>query len=362
MKRITLTCMALLIPILALAQPKTAGDWFTEGETQYNLGNFDQAAEAFKQGFQLETVESKKAVYLYNVGQAYRQGRKCSEAVFFYKRFLALKANDTAKPLSDAKRQEIEKFIEDLELCVKEQEKAKNRPPDDTEHQTGSGSGSDAGSNAAGSGSGSGSGSAKKTRVGEGGEEGDGGEGVTKGTKPKQAKVLSARLEGGVSAFSAGNLRWPAQGTGTFIAGYPLHPSPKLELDLGAAFAFTPVAYDNTFTGAKQTATFTEVLADVGLGYEVATKLAIRGDLGLGALAFGGIQQMGSPFTKNGAGTTGTLGMFAVRAALSADYAFTPNVFATLTPIAVSFSPAPSGLVFSSLVRLDFMVGVGYRM
>ena len=35
-------------------------DWYKEGETQYNLGNFDKAADAFKQGFALETVESKK--------------------------------------------------------------------------------------------------------------------------------------------------------------------------------------------------------------------------------------------------------------------------------------------------------------
>jgi hypothetical protein len=347
-----LVCVFVLIPILALAEPKTAGEWFTEGETQYNLGNFEQAADAFKQGFALENVEAKKAVYLYNVGQAYRQARKCSEAIFFYKRFLALKANDTAKPLPEAKRAEIEKFIEDLEQCVKEQEKAKNRPPEDTEHQTGSGSGSD----------GSGAGSAKKTRVGRGGEEGDDGEGVTKGTKSTQAKLVSARLEGGASAFSAGNLKWPVQGTGTLIAGYPLHPAPKLELDLGAALAFTPVAFDNTFTGAKQTATFTEVLADVGVGYDVIKNLAVRGDLGLGVLSFNGIQQMGSPFTKNGAGATGPLGMFALRVGVSADYAFTPNVFGTVTPFALSFSPAPSGLVFTSLVRVDFMVGVGYRM
>src|SRR5262249_45208507 len=146
--------------VLALAEPKTAGEWFTEGETQYNLGNFEKAAEAFKQGFALETVENKKAVYLYNVGQAYRQARKCQDAVFFYKRFLALKANDTVKPLSDAKKQETEKFIEDLEHCVKEQDKAKSRPPDGTiGNETGSGATSGSGAVV-----GAGSGSAK-TRV-----------------------------------------------------------------------------------------------------------------------------------------------------------------------------------------------------
>ena len=56
--------------------------------------------------------------------------------------------------------------------------------------------------------------------------------------------------------------------------------------------------------------------------------------------------------------------MFAVRVAASADYAFTPNVYGTVTPIAFSYSPAKAGLRddIKSLTRLDFMLGVGYRM
>ena len=65
---------------VALAQPKTGDDWFKEGETQYDLGNFDKAAEAFKQAFALETNEAKRPAYLYNVAQAYRQGGKCKDA------------------------------------------------------------------------------------------------------------------------------------------------------------------------------------------------------------------------------------------------------------------------------------------
>jgi hypothetical protein len=65
-----------------------------------------------------------------------------------------------------------------------------------------------------------------------------------------------------------------------------------------------------------------------------------------------------------GAPTSGALAMLAVRAAASVDYMITPNLFATLTPIAFSYSPAKAGLrpEISSLTRLDFMVGVGYRM
>jgi tetratricopeptide (TPR) repeat protein len=359
MKRITLVCVALLVPFLAFAQPQSAAEWFTEGETQYNLGNFEKAADAFKQGFALETVEGKKAVYLYNVGQAYRQAKKCQDAIFFYKRFLALKANDTAKPLTDKQKTDTEKFIADLEECVKQQDAAKNRPPDGT---IGGGSGSGSGS---GSAEGSGSGSAKPKRVGEGGEgsgSDDGDHGVTKKTPYSEPKVLSVRLLGGASSFSAGSVKVPVEGTGTLLGGYPLHVAAKSELDLGAAVAFTPIAFTNSVTMTNKTATMASLLANVGFGYDVSSKLEVRGDLGLGILFFSGIDQVGSPFTKNGAGTSGTLGMFALRVGPSVDYAFTQNVYLTVAPITFSFSPATTGLLFTSLVRLDFMAGLGYRM
>ena len=101
MKRLTLlVCASVFVPALAAAQPKTPDDWYKEGETQYNLGNFPGAVDAFKKGFELETNDSKKAAYLYNVAQAYRQAKDCGNAQFFYKRYLALKDNDTASPSS----------------------------------------------------------------------------------------------------------------------------------------------------------------------------------------------------------------------------------------------------------------------
>src|SRR3954470_12657719 len=60
----------LLVPVLAWAQPRIADEWYKEGENQYNLGNFDKAVDAFKQGFSLEPNESKKAAYLFNVAQS----------------------------------------------------------------------------------------------------------------------------------------------------------------------------------------------------------------------------------------------------------------------------------------------------
>ena len=51
-------------------------------------------------------------------------------------------------------------------------------------------------------------------------------------------------------------------------------------------------------------------------------------------------------------------------AGASADYEFTPNIVGTVTPFAFTYAPAKSGLRsdISAFTRIDFMVGVGYRM
>ena len=355
MKRmITVAGAALFAASLARAQPKTADEWDKEGETQYSLGNFDGAAESFKKAFEV----GNKPNYLYNVAQAYRQGNKCKEAQFFYKRFLDLKDNDKAKPLTPERRAEVEGFINDLEECIKRQQISSSRPPTGTsppEHGSdggsGSGSGSGSGTRVGAAGSGSGSGS----------DDDDDNTRVTK-TTAGPPKLISVRLEGGASKINTGSLDVPIQATGALIGGYPLAVMPQLTLDLGAAFTFTPVPYEVAST--SKSASFIAVLANVGASYEVIPKLSLRGDVGAGILLFSGLDVMGNPFTTGGAETSGALSMFHVRVGASADYAITPNIIATITPLAFSYSPPKEGLKddIKSITRLDFMLGLGYRM
>ena len=364
MRMRTLVCASLLVPMLALAQPKSADDWYKEGETQYNLGNFDKAADAFKQGFTIETVESKKAAYLYNVAQAYRQGGKCKDAAFFYKRYLSLKDQDPSKPLSAAKRTETEHFIADMEECAKNLEANAKKPPDSTMPPEGSGAGSATRPDTtAGTGSGSGKVVAENGDGDGSDDEGGSDTGVTQTVFPPP-KVLSARFVGGAAKISAGSLDVPIQASFGLIGGYPVLVQDKLEIDAGAAVTFTPLPYENTMTSEKKNASFTTLLADVGATYLVAPRIGLRGDLGVGVLLFGGISDAGNPFTDMGAPTSGALTMLAVRAAVSADYAITPNIYATVAPFAFTYSPPKSGLKsdIKSITRMDFMVGVGYRM
>jgi len=389
MKRILLS--ALLVPAFALAQPKSADDWYKEGETEYNLGNFEKAAEAFKQGFATEQNDSKKPAYLYNVAQSYRQGNKCKDAAFFYKRYLSLKDQDTAKPLKPEKRAEIEKLIGELEECSRTQDSIASKPPEGTTRPDGAtktgpktGGGTPTGPTGPSGPSGP-TGSTGPTggdtptggttppggktvaqaggEGGEGGEDGDSGGSVT-GSGMASPTVINARFVGGAEKLSLGSVNTNINSVFTLTAGYPVVTQMQggLVVDAGLTFAFTPVPFKNNVTGMNQTASLTSVLANGAVTYAVIPKLFVRGDVGVGALVFGGISDMGSPFTEGGAGTSGSLAMFAVRGGLSVDYAITPNLAATVTPIAVTYSPAKDGLVFSSIMRLDFMLGIGYRM
>jgi tetratricopeptide (TPR) repeat protein len=348
----TLVCGSLLVPMLALAQPKTPDDWYKEGETQYNLGNFDKAAEAFKQGFAAETVDSKKAAYLYNVAQAYRQGGKCKDAAFFYKRYLSLKDEDAGKPLSAEKRSEIEQRIAEQEECAKKLDENAQKPPSNTLPPE-TGSGSAAGSNKV---------VAQVDTTPEGSDDGEEPETPTVIPPPK---VLTARFTGGASKISAGStLNIPVKPVFTLVAGYPVYVQDKIEIDAGAAAAFSPLPYELLGTNEQKTGSLTTLLADAGATYLVTPRIGLRADAGIGILILGGVSAMNNPFTDMGAPTSGALSMLAVRGAVSADYAITPNIYATLVPFAFTYSPPKDGLRsdIKSITRMDFMVGVGYRM
>lgn len=347
--------VALLVPALASAQPRTPDEWYKEGETQFNLGNFDKAIDAFKQGFSQETSDSKKAAYLYNIAQSYRQGGDCKNALFFYKRFIVLKDSDTSKPLAPKMRKDVEDRISELEQCVAQANSISKKPPNNNLQPGGDGAnqGGDTEHKAPPPTTGS------TTKVGDG--EDDGGSVTKSGTLPLAPHVFSARVTGGGTKLSTGDIDVPVQFALALTLGYPIPIGDKLSIEAGASGTFTPVPYTVDMGGKSGTSNLFSVMANGAIAYEVFPKASVRLDLGLGALFFTGVSE--TPFTE-GDKTSGALTMFHVRAALSGDYAFTPNVFATVTPIAFSYSPPKDGLAESidSITSIDFMVGIGYRM
>jgi len=174
-----------------------------------------------------------------------------------------------------------------------------------------------------------------------------------------QPRTISARLIGGGSKVNAGSISVPVQATFGLVGGYPIPVNPRLTVEAGAAFTFTPAPYQSQMVNGNKTGTLWAAMANAGATYQVMPNVGIRGDVGLGALVFAGIDQ--SPFTNN-APTSGAIGMFHVRAAVSADYAITPNIVLTAMPGAFSYSPAAEGIGGGgSIISFDFMVGIGYH-
>jgi tetratricopeptide (TPR) repeat protein len=353
-----LALVLALAPAVAHAQSKTPDDSYREGEKHYNLGEFQEAVAAFKQAFALETVDSKKSAYIYNIAQSYRYAKDCGNAQFFYKRFLALRDADKARPLAADKRADIEARIKELEECARQQEAIKNKPPDTTLKP-------DDPDDAGGKGDARGA-SSRPPEVAarpedDGAADGDGDRGLEVRRPAAGApRRVSLRLVGGAAKVSLGDLDVPIQVTGALIGGYPVLAGP-VQLELGAALSFTPVPFKNGAMGSKELAQLFGVVANVGASYAVAPRLSVRGDLGVGILVLSGASE--SPLTEMRK-ASGALSMAHVRAGVSADYAITPSLVATVAPIAFSYSPAKEGLAasISAITALDFMVGLGYRM
>jgi hypothetical protein len=181
--------------------------------------------------------------------------------------------------------------------------------------------------------------------------------GVTK-TYEGDPKLVVARFTIGGTKMGMGNLSVPISPTLAITGGYPLRLNEKMLADFGLTIGYARIAWDAMeTTGQTGAGSFTSVLANGGVTYDVAPKMAVRGDLGLGVLLVGGVSD--SPFT-NGASTDGTLLLLRVRAAAAFDYQLQPNLFATV-PLAFGFSPKKDGLA-GNVVSFDFMVGIGYRM
>lgn len=361
----------VLIPALVWAAPKTPDQWYDEGSNQFNLGNFDKAIDAFKQGFALEPDESKKAAYLYNIAQVYRQAHDCNNALFFYKRYLAIKAGDTVKPIPPERKRQVEGFIVEAEACVKQQNQLAGRPPvigvapggDDKSDDKGDKGDKDKGDKARPV---TDAGHAEPHREvatgqksGDGDGDGDEDTGVSKTVISGQPRLISARVIGGGSKVNAGSISVPVQATFGLIAGYPIPINPQLTIEAGAAFTFTPAPYQDDVMNVNKTGQLWGLMANGAATYEVIPNLGVRADVGLGALLFAGISE--SPFTGK-APTTGALTMFHTRVAVSVDYAVTPNLVLTAMPGAFTYSPAASGIAGGgSIISYDFMVGIGYR-
>lgn len=333
----------------AFADEASARRQYEAGERAYNLGDFDKAIGLFKSAYE----EWPQPAFLFNIAQTYRQMGDCKQALFFYKRFLSLKQQDTKKPLRPELKAEVESRIVELEECMKRE--LASKPP--TQLDNGAGPTTTPSETTPGGGPAR----TTATRPERDDPEDDEPEGAA-AASGSRASLIAVRAVAGMGKLGAGDLDTTFQFAGALLAGYPLALGDAFHLELGAAFSFTPVPY-TTLMGDSGSAGVLGLAANVAPTYAVTSSIAVRADLGVGVQLISGLGKDGNPFTEGGAPATGTLSTLLARAALSADYAINRNLVITATPLAFSYAPAPTGFLpsISSLTTLSFGVGVGYR-
>jgi tetratricopeptide (TPR) repeat protein len=365
---IALTAGASLVaPRVASAQSAsaqaTAEEYYTKGDTAYNLGRYADAADWFTKAYEAWPQPE----FLYNIAQSYRLGGNCKQALHFYKRFKSLKEKDKEAPLSKKKAKEIDGFIKDLTACAETADDIGDQPPDgidpidrtpdripDTTGDTTPDTTGDTTPDTTGDTTPDTTGDDVATADDDEDDDEEEDDAIEQ-TGTVGAKLVSVRAAGGIAVIDAGAENdIPVQPAFFLTIGYPIAAGP-VNLDVGAAVEYSPIPYDGG------TASLLGLLANVGVTYPVTPQIGVRGDVGLGLLSFGGLAA-GNPFTMNGAATDGALGMFNARFAIAADYAITDNIIATVTPFSYAYSPAKEGLDMSQLTQMQFMLGVGYRM
>ena len=339
----------LLCPGATYAQPapndqSELGIVYRKGKTAYDLGNFEEAIKYFKQAYAMQPHEA----HLYNIAQAYRQAGDCRNALFFYKRYVAV-GGEKARH-----HEVVQRRIKELTSSCKVIDDMKNKPPLESLEP---GKGENAGGEQPGTGTGTGTSGTGATGTG----------GTVTGPAPVETgaseQVLAASLELGGAVLSIGHLDIEGAHFSLGVgAGYPL-TFDKLGITLGGLFTYTPVPWTNERTATSGTSALIGVLANMGARYAVAEQIAVRFELGVGALILSGLSQ-GSVFLPDDTMATGALGMFNVRAGLGAEYLLTDNLVLSVSPLVFSFSPAKEGLreEVESFVRFDFIAGLGYRL
>ncbi|MEZ4363409.1 MAG: tetratricopeptide repeat protein [Kofleriaceae bacterium] len=355
-----------LAPGVAVAEPKTASEWFNLGDNHYNLGEFAKAIEAFRKAFEIEKDEALKPIYLYNIAQSYRQAGDCDNAVFFYKRFLSLKANDTKKPLEASTKETILKRIEEQEKICAEKNSNRDKPPEGTMRPENGAHGDstrpadpeikrddgDPGE------------STKRpsvnASVSDEDPEEDPEDELTAGVTG-QAKVVALRLGLGVGIPNLDPVAVAKQFSSAVVGGYPIPLTETASVEVGAALGLSPLQWDDD-AGGTQTSLFVSAVANAGLRLEVMPKLSLRGDLGIGALFFTNVAA-GNPFTEGGqAAAGGALTMFHLRVGAGVEYAATESISVWASPFTFGYSPAKAGLLSDSITQISFLAGAGYRM
>ena len=326
-----------------------ARELFTQGNTYFDLGQFDKAIDAWQSGYQLKNDPG----FLYNIAQAYRTMGDAQKAIFFYKRYLS----NSPKARN---RSEVEQKIEALQKQLSVQEQAKGLPPPgpfgpDNPGVAGTQSPTEpapAASNPevvvtegrAGSAS-AGQGTSSPSRIVESGA-------VPAAQSPHR---LDLRAAIGFDTWASG-LQENAQPSFAFTlaGGYTFgNPAARVRFRLGALLGYTFLKE----TDSRDT--FTSFLIDPTIVVRATPRLLLMGDLGFGVLSIGGLTSNSALLASSSVDINGSQALSLVRIGIAADYALTRNVSLFLWPAYAS--SAKKQYFYGDIGRFELLAGVAYR-
>jgi tetratricopeptide (TPR) repeat protein len=95
---------------------------YAQGVTAYNLGHYDEALTAFEMGYRLR----QDSAFLFNIAQCQRMLNRYQDAERTYRAYLR-----ESPALPDAKREQIQKLIAEMENAIEEQRS--KQPPTGTQ-------------------------------------------------------------------------------------------------------------------------------------------------------------------------------------------------------------------------------------
>jgi hypothetical protein len=352
--RVRASLVALLLAVTVLVGAGTAHaddaqqarDLFTQGNTFFDLGQFDKAIDAWQKGYQLKNDPG----FLYNIAQAYRVMEDTQKAIFFYKRYLSNspKAHNRA---------EVEQKIDALQKQLQQQDQAKQIPPPGP---LGPGNPGPTANPA-------GTEPISPPPPGQGGPEAAAspaptatGEVAATSTEPSgETSAPPRRIDLG-AAIGFDTWASGVQGTAdpsfalTLAGGYTFGaPTSTVRFRLGALFGYTFLQE----TTSKDS--FSSFLIDPTLEFRLAQRLRLDVDLGIGVLSIGGLNSNSALFANSMVTVKGTQALAEVRIGAGLQYQLTPALSVFVWP-AIANSPQKPNF-HAAISRVELLAGLVIR-
>jgi hypothetical protein len=352
--------VALMVAIVFVAAGATiaraddaqkARELFTQGNTYFDLGQFDKAIDAWQNGYQLKNDPG----FLYNIAQAYRTMGEAQKAVFFYKRYLS----NSPKAHN---RSEVEQKIEALQKQLSVQEQAKGLPPPgpfgpDNPGATGAPPATEPPPAAVGpevvvtDGTAAGAATSPAGATSPSGSVETGAPGAAQ--PPPHRLDLRAAI--GFDTWSSG-LQENAQPSFAFTlaVGYTFgNPASRVRFRLGALYGYT------FLKDIDSRDSFTSFLIDPTIIVRVAPRLVLMGDFGVGVMSISGMTPNSVLLESPAVTINGAQAFSLLRIGVAAEYELTKTVALFVWP---AYASSPKKEHFNGDIgRGEILAGVAYR-